>query len=105
MPHSIDIFPRAMADIRATVSWLSQKSLATASRWHERLLGTIRSLADNPNRCPLANEAVDLGVELRELLVGRRPHVHRVLFTIDGEKVNILRVRHAARDRLSSDDI
>jgi plasmid stabilization system protein ParE len=42
---------------------------------------------------------------LRELLYGRRRNVYRILFTIDGQTVNILRVRHAAQDRLTPEDV
>ncbi len=104
MPHTINIFHRAMADIRTTVAWRGQRSLSSAARWHTGVLKTIRSLANSPDRCPQADEATDLGVDLRQLLYGRRPHVYRVLFTIDGQTVNILRVRHAALDRLSPED-
>jgi hypothetical protein len=54
---------------------------------------------------PLADEAADLGLELRQLLFGRRRGVYRILFTIDGQTVTIHRVRHAAQDRLSPDDV
>jgi plasmid stabilization system protein ParE len=69
------------------------------------LLAAIRSLTTNPERCPLASEVSELGLELRELLYGKRPGVYRILFTIDGQTVNIVRVRHAARDRLKPEDL
>jgi plasmid stabilization system protein ParE len=105
VPHTIHIFPRAMADVRAAVAWRSQRAPAHAARWHAGLLAAIRSLANGPERCPLADEAADLGLELRELLYGRRRNVYRILFLIDRQTVNILRVRHAARDRLAPGDV
>jgi plasmid stabilization system protein ParE len=105
VPHSIHIFPRAMADVRAAVAWRSRQSPSHAARWHAGLLAAIRSLANGPDRCPLADEAADLGRELRELLYGRRRNVYRILFTIDGQTVNILRVRHAAQNRLAPGDV
>lgn len=105
MPHALQIFPRAMADIRAAVAWRSQRSPSAAARWHAGLLAAIRSLANNPERCPLADEAADLGWDLRELLYGRRQNLYRILFICDGQTVNILRVRHAAQDRLAPDDV
>ncbi len=105
MSHTIDIFPRAMADIRATVAWRSQHSSSSAVRLHAELLAAIRSLGNNPERCPLADEAADLGMELRELLYGCRRDVYRILFVIEGQTVNVLRVRHAAQDHLSADDL
>ena len=105
MSHTIDIFPRAMADIRAAVAWRGRHSVASAARLHAGLLTAIRSLGNSPERCPLADEAADLGLELRELLYGRRRSVYRILFTIEGQTVNVLRIRHAAQDRLSGSDI
>ena len=94
-----------MADIRAVVAWRSQRSPLSAARLHAGLLAAIRTLANNPDRCPLADEAADLGLDLRELLYGRRRNVYRVLFTIEGQTVNVLRVRHAAQDRLTPGDV
>jgi plasmid stabilization system protein ParE len=105
VPYAITIFPRAIADIGAAVAWRRQQSSLDGARLHGGLLAAIRSLANRPDRCPLADEATDLGLELRELLYGRRRTIYRVLFTIDGQTVNVLRVRHAAQDRLQPDDI
>lgn len=106
MAHAVNLQPRAVDDIRRNVGWLSRHvSPASAARWHARILAAIRTLSDNPERCPLADEAGDLGVDLRELLSGRRPQVYRILFTIDGDEVNVHLVRHAARDRLAPGDV
>jgi plasmid stabilization system protein ParE len=96
---------RAQSDIATAVAWLADTRPASAARWHTGLLRIVETLETDPNRCAVADEAADLGVDLRQLLYGRRPHVYRILFTIDGETVNVLRVRHAAQDLLSSTDI
>jgi len=104
--HTVDIQPRATADIRRNVGWMVRHvSAASAANWHDSIHATIQTLANNPERCPQADEAADLGFDLRELLSGRRRHVFRILFTIDGNTVNILYVRHAAQDRLTENDI
>jgi len=94
-----------MHDIRSVVAWQAQRSPQAAARWQAGVLAAIRSLVNNPERCPVADEAADLGIDLRELLHGRRRNTYRILFTIEGQTVNILRVRHAAQDRLASDDV
>ena len=43
--------------------------------------------------------------ELRNLLYGRRPHVYRAVFTIEGDTVWILRVRRAQRRPLTRDEL
>ncbi len=106
MAHTIDVLPRATADIRQSVRWLSQRfSPAFAARWQARITAAIQTLANDPERCPEADEAADLGFDLRELLHGRDRQVYRVLFTIDGNTVNVHAVRHATQDRLQPGDI
>ena len=98
---------RADADVRNQVAWLeSTQGLRAADRWLTGFLAAVlTSLEDDPHRYPQADEATELGVNLRELLYGRRRQVHRVLFTIDGETVDVLRVRHATQDQLQPGDI
>ncbi len=106
MPHAIDVTPRATADIRAALAWLtSRSSPSVAARWHTGILAAVRSLAAHPDRHPLADEAADLGIDLRALLYGRRRGVYRILFTIDGSVVHIHCVRHAAQDQLKAGDV
>jgi plasmid stabilization system protein ParE len=105
MPFLVVFQPRARSDIAATIAWLARNSKAAAARWRTGLLRIVENLETNPHRYAEAEEAVDLGVDLRQLLYGRRRNVYRILFTIDGQTVNIHRVRHAARDRLAPDDI
>ena len=38
-------------------------------------------------------------------LVGRRPHVYRILFQYDDATVEIVKIRHAAQDYLTEDDL
>jgi len=45
------------------------------------------------------NEVFDF--EVRKLLYGKRPHVYRILFTIENETVTILHIRHGRRLPLS----
>ncbi len=96
--------PRAECDIAAAVTWLARHNPQAAARWRSGLFWIVENLETEPNRYPAADESVDLGLDVRELLYGRRRGVYRILFTIEGQTVNILRVRHAAQDRLSSED-
>ena len=106
MAHAIIVNPRARAEIRSNAEWLRQNySAASAARWNTSIVAAIGTLANHPERCPLAEESPDLGLDLRELLHGRRRHVFRILFTIDGETVYVHSVRHASQDRLTPGDI
>lgn len=46
-----------------------------------------------------------MGRPVRELLVGRRPNVYRVLFLIVGDEVIVLRVRRAQRRWLTDEEM
>jgi len=106
MARTVQLRPGAQADLREITRYISQRvSAASAARWLTAIQATIARLATDADQCPQADEAVDLGVDLRELLHGRRPHVYRILFTIADDTVNVLRVRHAAQDRLTADDV
>ncbi|MDB5307272.1 MAG: plasmid stabilization system [Gemmataceae bacterium] len=105
MAFTVVFRPRARADIAAAVTYHARQSPSTASRWRTGLLRVIATLEADPNRYPQADEAGDLGVDLREYLYGRGRNVYRFLFSIDGETVSVLRVRHAAQDHLTQDDV
>lgn len=105
MTHVIRITPKANADIDAAVAWRSRRSIPAAVRWHGGLLTTVRTLRTNPERCPAADEAADVGIDLRMLRYGRRRDIYRILFVIEGQTVQVLRIRHAAQDRLTADDL
>jgi hypothetical protein len=48
-----------------------------------------------------APETARFPFEVRQLLYGRKPHVYRILFTIEGERVKILHIRHGRREPVS----
>lgn len=99
----VKLAARAEADIDAALAFLIGYSPRFAANWHAKLLTQIETLEIEPSLCPLAVEADRLGIELRELLFGKKSHVYRILFVVDDEAVHVLHVRHAARDWLSTE--
>jgi plasmid stabilization system protein ParE len=61
------------------------------------LLNAAQALEEFPHRCPLAPES-GAELEIRQLIYRR----YRVLFTVAGDTVYILHIRHSARQRLTS---
>jgi plasmid stabilization system protein ParE len=107
MVFRVDISPSALNDAEAAYLWLQKDSPSYADEWFNGLLSAIDSLEAFPNRCPLAPESKDLGLEIRQLLHQK----YRVLFivvpdggTVEGV-VQILRIRHHARERLQPEDL
>ncbi|OWK42931.1 type II toxin-antitoxin system RelE/ParE family toxin [Fimbriiglobus ruber] len=106
MSFTVVLLPRAKADIRTIGEWFGKPNKSAEARWRKRILQAVDALTTDPVRYPLAEDAMDLGLDLRELIVGRRRGIaHRILFTIDDQTVHVLRVRHASQDRLSDDDL
>jgi plasmid stabilization system protein ParE len=106
MAFDVIFLPRADADVQSHAAWLhATRSPSAANRWRTGIMTkVVLALEADPLRYPEADEAEDLGVDLRELLHGRRPHVYRVLFTIDGQTVFVHRVRHASQSPLAPGD-
>jgi toxin ParE1/3/4 len=102
MAFRVEVSPKARRDADAILGWLlSQQAGEAGLRWFRRLEEAIGSLAHFPERCKLAPENASVPFEMRQLLYGHRPHVYRILFTIDGQTVYVLRIRHGRRKHLS----
>ncbi len=101
------IKPKAKWDIRKEESYLMRERDSRAVRkWQAQVLRFRTQLAIDPHRYPQADEAEELGLDLRELSIGgRRGTAHRVLFTVVDNSVIVQRVRQAAQDRLTEDDL
>ena len=97
MNYRVIISATAMAEIQEAFEWLANQSPLAADRWRAALLQAVDSLEALPDRYPLAPEAAHLGMEIRQLLHGRRRGIYRILFTIQDNRVLVLRVRHGAR--------
>lgn len=103
MSFTVTIARKAAREIEEQYDWLAQRSQAAANRWRDSLLEAIEALEENPERCPEAPEA-EWHEGLRQLLHGKRRHVHRILFEIREQTVVVLRVRHSARDFLGPEE-
>src|ERR1700689_1830597 len=98
MGFRVETTAGAELDGRTILEWLlSQHAGQTGIRWFLALEDAIASLSAFPERCPLAPENSNFPFEVRQLLYGRKPHVYRILFRIEGETIYILHIRHGRR--------
>lgn len=101
MVFRVEITPAAESDAQAILEWLlTQQAGDTGLRWFLNLEQAIQSLSHFPERCSLAPENERFPFEVRQLLYGRRPHVYRILFSIEQDTVYVLHIRHGRRLRL-----
>ncbi len=105
MPFHVEFTRKANRDVEAQLAWWVRHGRSAAERWHTRFIAAvIEALEGDPHLYPEAEEAGDLGINLRVMPYGRRRQVYRVLFTVAGSRVIVHRIRHAAQDRLTEGD-
>lgn len=107
MIYEVLISEPARHDVREAFEWWrDNRSPDEAERWYNEILPAISTLSDHPESCPLAPETDLMPTGLRQLHfgIGRRT-THRIVFTIDGNQVVILRVRHVARRDLTDAEL
>jgi plasmid stabilization system protein ParE len=98
MTFRVEITAEAQRDANSILEWLlSQGAGETGVRWLQELENSITSLEQFPKRCGLAPENRTFPFEVRQLLCGRKPYVYRILFTIQGNTVYVLHIRHGRR--------
>ena len=95
--HQVIIHTDAINDLRKYYQRAYADAPVQSTAWYRRLLATTKSLQRLPDRCPVARESSRVFFEVRELLFGNRPNVFRILFTIDGDTVRVLRIVRAQR--------
>ena len=100
MTYHVEVTDAAIVDAGEAYFWINESAPEAALRWYEGLLQSFRSLAQNPKRCAVAPESAFFDEEIRHLVYGR----YRVLFSVKGRTVFVLRVRHSSRDYWRPDD-
>ena len=71
MKYLVVVELSAMDDIDSIVTWISKSSEAAARAWYFHVKEAIQSLANFPERCPLAHESGHRNTEIRQLLLGK----------------------------------
>lgn len=101
MAYRVEVSAQAESDAAAILEWLlSQHAGETGLRWFFAMEDAIASLSTLPERCPLAPETGRFPFEVRQLFYGHKPHVYRILFTVEGDTVNVVHIRHGRRKPL-----
>ena len=102
MIFRVELSNEAESEADAILEWLVSHHAGDAGvRWFGALEDAIASLSIFPERCPPALEDKNFTFEVRQLLYGQKPHVYRILFTIDNGLVYVLHLRHARRSPLA----
>ena len=100
MQFQVIITPSAKADIFEINTWFLENYSDLAEKWLWGISEAVKSLSKFPERCPVSPESEAFDVIVRQLLYGKKPHIYRILFSIQDDKVYILRVRSTRQQSL-----
>lgn len=107
MTFQVVILPSAVRDIDRNAAWWAEHhSVEQAVRWLDAVYARLEMLSASPESHGFSAENAEFPYPIRETLVGlgTRPS-HRAIFTIQGETVYVLSVRHGAQDSIRPDDL
>jgi plasmid stabilization system protein ParE len=98
MTFNVETTVEADQDAETILEWLlSQHAGETGTKWLAALKEAIESLSKFPERRPLAPESPKFPFQVRQLFYGHSPHIYRILFTINQDRVYVLYIRHGRR--------
>ena len=92
----------AKQDAREILAWLRlQGAGETGERWFEGMRKAIASLSEMPPDAALLLRARIFHLKCANSYTALRNHRYRVLFTIEGNTVTVLHIRHGRRHPLT----
>jgi len=91
--YKVTLHPDAETDISFAFEWGRRTwGEENARIWVRKLYRTLKErLTSTPLRCPLAPESEELGISVRQLIIGR----YRILFVVEKQTVLILHLKGA----------
>lgn len=103
MTYRVIIESRAYSDLDRAYERAARHAPQTAYRWLNRFEESLATLADSPERCPLAPESGLVAPEIRQFNFGKGRARYRALFTIEGDSVRVLHIRWGGMSVASKD--
>src|SRR4051794_8142269 len=95
--YRVIITPEAEGDLRTACKYIRKHSKQAARAWVKGARRKIKTLAQHPERSPLAPESTSFHEPIRELLYGSGNRgTYRILFVVLGNSVFVLHVRHGS---------
>jgi len=98
MVYTVNLSTRAVRNIRSIYQFINAETSAAAAKWLNGLEEAIFNLDRHPHR----GQTVADQPSLRQTLYGNRPHIYRIIYSIDDSSntVHVLHIRHGARDTI-----
>jgi plasmid stabilization system protein ParE len=106
MSRKLILDEQALDDLREIAShYRGRGTNNDIEAWISGLVAAVEALAEAADHFPAAAESSHLRFDVRQKLYGSRQHKYRILFTVRGEAVRVLRVWHGARRRITPRDL
>ncbi|MEO6802498.1 MAG: type II toxin-antitoxin system RelE/ParE family toxin [Granulicella sp.] len=94
--YHVELAERAMLDLESIYAEIDAENSPAALRWYVGLEEIIFSLDQLPDRGTRTEE----DRKLRQLLYGSKPHIYRIIYSINrpAKQVTVVHIRHGARN-------
>lgn len=92
--YRVEIKPTAEQDITRRYLQIAEDSIQNMTAWYFEMHDAICKLDAMAERCPVAPEDDDIKEGIRHLIIGN----YRLLYKVDGERVDVLHVRHGSME-------
>jgi plasmid stabilization system protein ParE len=99
MTYRVELTSRAEFDLREIAATVLAEAPVRGALWLDRLERSILALSQMPERCPLEPALSSKHREVRKLLFGTTRYRYRVYYTIAGDIVWVLHIRHSSRQK------
>ncbi len=106
MNFPVRLVASAKADVHGIYAWLLSRSVKGADNWYASLSARLERLSYDASGCAVALESHRLKRDLRETYFKTRyGNRYRLIFTIVGSEVRVLRVRALGQKLLRADEV
>lgn len=88
--YNVDIMPLAHKELKESYEWGCKRwGVTKAKQWMREAQKAILSLSQLPERHPIAPEADEFKIEIRQIVFQR----YRILFLVGDDTVHVLHIR------------
>ena len=106
MTYQVALHRRAEEDLASTATWISRQSPEGAAHWLDAYDRLVDELRQNPLAHGLAPEDEFIQRTIRQAFFKtRRGKAYRIIFTIEGDEIRILRVRGPGQAIVPPDEL
>ncbi|MBM83039.1 MAG: hypothetical protein CMJ78_20965 [Planctomycetaceae bacterium] len=106
MSFRVRLLHRAHADFVHIVDYIHEQSHQGATAWVNAFEAATDALSENADSCSEADENAQLEIEVKQsLFKTRHGRIYRLIFTIVGDEVRILRIRGAGQAPIQPTDL